>query len=1025
MQRATVYRSKPDDNWQELLDILSSTTFFLMARIGPTVFNIKDESGKLFKVMISNPHTCSCNTSSRNNLCVHQLFVLLKVLKIAPSHPLSYQSSLTDSEITQVLSGSCGVPASANRISSNARRQSSSSSSQKGDAAGNKEGFVHRQELDEDGFIQCPICQDDMSKDQALTWCRKGCGNNIHAKCMHNYSQYKISTKEAACCPLCRVEWALDLLKGDCRGQASLKYSCSPVYCTVCTFPQRAAFNRCIECSQNNFLLHKKAVDFCVRCFSSIGREHSSHHFLSSDASTIDINEIQWLPIINPKALPQVMDREMLIALQQRELSVQDYDTLLDLDNRVPDLPTQLMKSLLVDTPVEPTALTLGRTLSVTSTSTTTSPSISSPCWCRGQYQGTLEESQKRRMLLCKHTCHDGCLRKCILESISESGNGVSTLLCGHSGCGSKIFPGLLRIRKRKAAVVPTGAVANTDGRDQGAVVRAGSVSVSEPTLLVSATGSGPVGGRVRGALRVGSSLRLTPNTGMSDQGVGMESLSLGVEGSGISVAGPVSVHVPVHESRGREPLTTNSASNSNKENREGRRISSSRGRGTERSLSGTGTGALALGSRSDLDIGGQSMFMSVSGIAGLSTVSQVNPSNAENGEHRHPPSDQQSKSARRLTRPPRPRASHIGSVGGVDVSGLDIQGLTGSLHDTANSNSNNNNSGSRPTHGIEYILSSTAPLTTSTPITSALPVDSTVSIGDRDRDSNRGRSLSQGSEEPRSRIQRRVELSRSAGSLREHRDQDSTAPPHVHTHTHTTAHGDAALTVGNGAVSTTASTSTTNPNSSSSSASSSQRAIHTSPNGIIELSHTYSGSVSSRAGTGTDPGSDLIPSRSRSLVRGRSRVRAAVGDALRDAVILEGMRTGVREGEGEGAGGGALNGSSIASQRKGESERDKESKGLSLILSVNGHSHRTSNPSLSTSTSTTVTATNMAMIPSMASTIRRGRPSPYRRPSIPESEEATTSTSMSVGVTTSAFVSPHTHTQDLNITAMGIGTGT
>lgn len=184
-QRATSYLSKPNTNWLQQINILSSTTFFLVGKSGPTVFNIRDEEGKIFKVTISNPHSCNCTTNSHgdSSLCIHMIFVLLKVLKLPQNHPLAYQASLTDSEITLVLSGSCGgtsTSTSARLIS--ARRQnvnntsnsSSSNSMMKTDQIDND--FVQRQILDEEDNLQCPICQDDMTKEQALTWCRRGCG---------------------------------------------------------------------------------------------------------------------------------------------------------------------------------------------------------------------------------------------------------------------------------------------------------------------------------------------------------------------------------------------------------------------------------------------------------------------------------------------------------------------------------------------------------------------------------------------------------------------------------------------------------------------------------------------------------------------------------------------------------------------------------------------------------------------------------------------------------------------------------
>jgi E3 ubiquitin-protein ligase ZSWIM2 len=196
MQRTTAHKKRPGDAWQTSLDALNSTTFYLLARTGPTVFSIKDDTEKVYKISVGNPHGCSCGLHSSENLCIHMMYVLLKVLKVPATHELSYQTSLTDAEITQVLSGSCStsssrvaqarlsVAAIRQQREASRRRGSGASSSCGGGGAGDdgKEdnGFVPRQVLDEDEPLQCPICQDDMTKEQALTWCRKGIPRNLH-----------------------------------------------------------------------------------------------------------------------------------------------------------------------------------------------------------------------------------------------------------------------------------------------------------------------------------------------------------------------------------------------------------------------------------------------------------------------------------------------------------------------------------------------------------------------------------------------------------------------------------------------------------------------------------------------------------------------------------------------------------------------------------------------------------------------------------------------------------------------------
>ena len=692
MQRATAYGTKPGDNWQQLLDALSSTTFFLVARPGPTVFSVRDEPGKIFKVTISNPHTCSCSSCSTSNLCVHLVFVLLKVLKVPQNHPLSHQTSLTDSEITLVLSGSCGGVPGGSKSTAAARRQLTNTGSKKPDEGMglNEDGFVHRQELDEDGYIQCPICQDDMSKDQALTWCRKGCGNNIHAKCMQNYSQYKISNKEAAGCPLCRVDWALDLLKADCRGHASLKHTCSPVYCASCTFPQRMKFNRCIECSQAALqsVPPRKVVDFCLRCYTNIGREHTNHHFLTSDASVTDFNEIFWVPVVNHRSLSHVMDKDILTALQQRELSVEDYEALLELDKVVPDLSTQLILSLEESSCREQRLNAIGTV-----------------CWCKGK--ATTSDSDKLRVLPCQHTCHEMCLKKEVCEAVATGSNSINSLSCAHIGCNVKIFPSLSRRRKRKEVPATVDSAAP--------VKKVASSASSLPALAVNA-GSPSVGGRIRGSLRTGPARRegMGANAGPR-QGDGLigAACPLGVAGQGFSPGGAS------HFEQMGSPSVIKSPSG-----RAARRRRESTSRLTDEV-------------DSDEDVG------PVRGIAGHSSSHQnLNMCIGEQPMQTGTGVDSEQISAvRRRLRLPRPRHS-LTPENIIDIAGLDIQGQGNSTPSPSTSNS------------------------TSTPKPGAVSADRS-NDGGGGLDRPRSQSLATVSGKEQSSTRRRLEATRSAGSLR------------------------------------------------------------------------------------------------------------------------------------------------------------------------------------------------------------------------------------------------------------------
>jgi hypothetical protein len=47
-----------------------------------------------------------------------------------------------------------------------------------------------------------------MNKEEFLTFCMSGCGNNMHIECALKWINHKISQEQKLTCPLCRSEWS-------------------------------------------------------------------------------------------------------------------------------------------------------------------------------------------------------------------------------------------------------------------------------------------------------------------------------------------------------------------------------------------------------------------------------------------------------------------------------------------------------------------------------------------------------------------------------------------------------------------------------------------------------------------------------------------------------------------------------------------------------------------------------------------------------------------------------------------------
>jgi E3 ubiquitin-protein ligase ZSWIM2 len=184
----------------ELMD--EGRRMLLVQTVGPTVFIVKEDSSDTkYKVIVGSRQMCNCRQSCSESLCIHILFVMMKVLRVPRDNPVVWQLSLTDNEVDQALSGSLGRQRVEVRHAFMKRKEKRGGGEEKTE----EELGVTRLQLQEDEV--CPICLDPMKADEPLTYCKKQCGNNIHIECALEYAQHKVSCRDKITCPLCRVEW--------------------------------------------------------------------------------------------------------------------------------------------------------------------------------------------------------------------------------------------------------------------------------------------------------------------------------------------------------------------------------------------------------------------------------------------------------------------------------------------------------------------------------------------------------------------------------------------------------------------------------------------------------------------------------------------------------------------------------------------------------------------------------------------------------------------------------------------------
>ncbi|KAH7469339.1 Mitogen-activated protein kinase kinase kinase 1 [Phytophthora ramorum] len=197
MSRLVPYRTKVSEDVAARIELTLNTTMYLVQTTGPTSYVIQEQNcEKKHKVLIGSLQTCSCGTA---DICIHILFVMLKVLRVPATTPVVWQKSLIDSEIEMLLRGGYKQMTRPAPKPYRKKQKEEAATAQPEDADVNRHDLV-------EGEV-CAICQEDMEDSQPLTFCRKGCGNNFHIECMKVFGESRRQSKENIICPLCRQDW--------------------------------------------------------------------------------------------------------------------------------------------------------------------------------------------------------------------------------------------------------------------------------------------------------------------------------------------------------------------------------------------------------------------------------------------------------------------------------------------------------------------------------------------------------------------------------------------------------------------------------------------------------------------------------------------------------------------------------------------------------------------------------------------------------------------------------------------------
>ena len=326
-------------SYDNIIKDLTSSRFFVVNRPGPTAFIIKDGNSNddvLFKITIGTLQTCTCGgiIAKKNLVCIHIAFVMTKVLRVPYSNPLSWQLSLTDIELTDILSGRHLI-----RSRRVIKQTACDLISYQKEIISDKTGISSRERKCLDDDRSCAVCQEDMTDEELnkreLCFCRGGCASNFHINCMIMVKTYAEANNKALLCPLCREEFGLIIAsetttpcKAVCEEQRFLNHPRKEVHstfyarCSSCRtkITGNSAVYRCISCDNH---------DNCKRCFEST--KSLRHSFVFATCSEYP----NWKWSVAVYSQPKSSHSSRLSHLQHRELSTRDYTILLSLDENV------------------------------------------------------------------------------------------------------------------------------------------------------------------------------------------------------------------------------------------------------------------------------------------------------------------------------------------------------------------------------------------------------------------------------------------------------------------------------------------------------------------------------------------------------------------------------------------------------------------------------------------------------------------------------------------------------------------
>ncbi|KAJ8614454.1 hypothetical protein CTAYLR_000820 [Chrysophaeum taylorii] len=163
------------------------------------LFRVLGSTGNAYDVRISRSPSCSCPDAQKGNLCKHQIFVMVRVLKCDRDAPIVHQRALLGVELKSLFhrfDQRRWQPPEVNEATKQAYLEATGRSPRK---PGDSKVKV---QPDDDNSGECSICFEDIGG-AALVRCEVQCRKALHQACFDQWARVAANLT----CPNCRAPW--------------------------------------------------------------------------------------------------------------------------------------------------------------------------------------------------------------------------------------------------------------------------------------------------------------------------------------------------------------------------------------------------------------------------------------------------------------------------------------------------------------------------------------------------------------------------------------------------------------------------------------------------------------------------------------------------------------------------------------------------------------------------------------------------------------------------------------------------